>query len=100
MEGPDLNRAVSVSQQMAMDVFGLTVPARDLENVLRDVLYGGKDLLSAYQQQLVTREEFAMALAAHVHSYLVDLSGIPWSDQIDRDWSPFEKAMEQALFVL
>jgi hypothetical protein len=94
---PDLEVMSTVASRMFKELLGREVPKDDITVVLREALYGDRDLWRAVSAGLITRREMAGALLAHVHSSLVSELGLSWDTEGERAWEDRISEMENAL---
>ena len=99
MQEPEMSTVVALIQQMAAREYDTIVESREVEDILRGVLWEPRNLLRATQSGLVTRTETAGALAAHVHRWLMDRTSRAWGKENPTSWDDFIRALETALFL-
>ena len=94
---PDLEVINAVARSMFKELLGRDVPTDEITVVVREALYGDRDLWRAASAGLITRREMAGALLAHVHSSLVSKLGLSWDTEGERAWEDRISEMENAL---
>src|SRR5262245_31839601 len=101
MAEPDLTAAIEVVKRFAARELGATLESGDVEEKLRELLFGPREFWGQYEHRLITSTETATVVLAHINSWLIGRSGRSWADEpSDRDWDGLIAEMERALFPL
>jgi len=82
--------------ELFADEFGTHVNVDEIEQVVSSALYGERDLAAALRLGLVTQREVASAIAAYVHTSLINKSGRAYPEGA-HDWEPMIDAVERSL---
>jgi hypothetical protein len=99
MREPELSSVVEIINRMAERDFGVNLDSRQVDEVLRQILWEPRNLWRAAEAGLVTESEVAGAVAAHVYRWMMDKAGRSWHQQSNPRWDDFIRDLEAALFI-
>jgi hypothetical protein len=97
MSAPNVSALVAVCSSLALEKFGEHVVTSELEELVRDVLFGSRALWAASNSGLITSAEVANAIADRFLVWLSARTGRSLAEASRGEWEGFLSNVEAAL---
>ncbi|NVJ14487.1 hypothetical protein [Myxococcus sp. AM010] len=97
-EHPDIQGLIVCARKVAEVIGSPDVSDAELSRFIESILYGEKEAWVCAGMGLITREETANLLLAHLETWLMDRTNKGFPEQGAWDLEVFRPALEEALF--